>query len=61
MSASQTFADLVQELIEVSEEGNRFAVKNVIREMASRRGCTSQEMAAAIIRGESPSEVLSSR
>ncbi len=48
---SSPWNDLLIMLTEALETENKFYAENVIREMASRRGITKQEMAQAIREG----------
>lgn len=48
----ETFAELREAVTFYALNGNKFAVENIVREMASRKGMPAAEMAAAIRRGE---------
>ncbi len=48
----QTFVELRKALSFYAIEGNRYAVENIVREMASRRNTTAPKMASAVKRGE---------
>lgn len=47
-----TYSELMEDLTEALQTENRFAAGNVIREMASRRGITKQEMVRRLRAGQ---------
>ncbi len=49
---TKTYEELISALGTYAIHGNTFAVKNVVREMASRRGLSATKMAVKIRRGE---------
>jgi hypothetical protein len=49
------YSDLMNDLGEMCEAGNRHAVRNIVVEMASRRGVTARQMSWAIRNGRAAS------
>lgn len=50
-----TYTELMNDLAEMCELGNRFAIQNLVVEMASRRRVTAHQMAWAICNGRASS------